>query len=99
MRYSKGKESTAWANWSCGAAPQTTSICIRLSRRADNGIEYLHETYGPEAVREYLRQFVRPITPRCARRSQPESEALKEHFERMYAVEGGSCKPRWTVIR
>jgi hypothetical protein len=58
-----------------------------------NGIEYLHETYGPEAVREYLRQFVRsyyaPLRAQIAARGL---EALKEHFERMYAVEGGSVQ-------
>lgn len=54
------------------------------------GIEYLHERYGEEAVREYLRQFTRnyfgPVMRAVAERGLP---ALREHFEKIYAIEGG----------
>ncbi len=57
------------------------------------GIEYLHATYGEEAVREYLHQFARsfyaPLTESLVARGLV---ALEEHFGRMYALEGGSVR-------
>lgn len=54
------------------------------------GIEYLHRTLGEEAVREYLRRFTRsyyaPVTSDIRERGIP---AIREHFERIYAIEGG----------
>jgi hypothetical protein len=54
------------------------------------GIEYIHNRYGEEAVREYLRQFTRayyaPLTEAIRERGLP---ALREHLERIYALEGG----------
>jgi hypothetical protein len=52
------------------------------------GIEYLDQRYGPEAVRDYLRQFARayykPLTAALKARGLA---ALKEHFEHIYQVE------------
>lgn len=54
------------------------------------GIDYLHERYGTEAVREYLRQFTltcyAPVRARLAKKGLP---ALKEYFEKVYAAEDG----------
>jgi hypothetical protein len=58
-----------------------------------SGIEYLHDTYGAEAVRDYLRQFARSLyAPLREQISARGLQALKEHFEQMYAVEGGSVR-------
>jgi len=55
-----------------------------------NGIQFIHEKYGAEAVREYLRQFVAafyaPLKSEIKRRGLA---ALKDHFEKMYRTEGG----------
>ena len=55
-----------------------------------NGIQFIHEKYGAEAVREYLRQFVEayyvPLKSEIKRRGLA---ALKDHFEKMYRLEGG----------
>jgi hypothetical protein len=63
-----------------------------------SGIEYLHETYGSEAVREYLRQFARsfyaPLREQIVARGL---DALKEHFEKLYATEGGSIRIETTL--
>ena len=52
------------------------------------GIEYLHAHFGEDAVREYLRDFTRvfyaPVIEDLKKRGLI---ALKEHFERIYAVE------------
>jgi len=57
------------------------------------GIEYLHEDYGDEAVRDYLWQFARsfyaPLTAALERRGLV---ALEEHFRRVYALEGGAVR-------
>ena len=57
------------------------------------GIDYLEEHFGPEAVREYIEQFAAayhgPLTDALSRRGLI---ALKEHFERLYRIEGGSVK-------
>ena len=61
------------------------------------GIEYLHERYGEQAVREYLRQFARafykPLTEDVNQRGLV---ALKEHFERTYRTEGAEVRLRMT---
>ncbi len=53
------------------------------------GIEYLHSNFGPDAVREYLRQFTlsyyAPVREQLRSRGL---QALKEHFERIYQIEG-----------
>jgi hypothetical protein len=57
------------------------------------GIEYLHENYGEEAVREYLWQFARafysPLTDALRRRGLA---ALEEHFRKVYELEGGEVR-------
>jgi len=57
------------------------------------GIEYLHERYGEQAVREYLGQFARtfyaPLTEDLRRRGLV---ALEEHFRRIYDLEGGCVR-------
>jgi len=54
------------------------------------GIEYLHENYGEESVRQYLWQFARafyaPLTEELKRRGLV---ALEEHFRKIYELEGG----------
>jgi hypothetical protein len=51
---------------------------------------YLQERYGDDAVRDYLHQFARsfyaPLTRAVTVRGLV---ALKEHYERIYAMEGG----------
>ena len=53
-------------------------------------IEYIHERYGEQAVRDYLWQFARsyyaPLTVEVNRRGLA---ALAEHFRRVYEIEGG----------
>jgi len=55
-----------------------------------NGIQFIHEKYGAEAVRQYLRQFVEayyaPLKAEIKRRGLA---ALKDYFEKMYQAEGG----------
>ena len=52
------------------------------------GIDYLEENYGPDAVTDYLQTFARtfyaPLTKALGERGLV---ALKEHFERIYALE------------
>jgi hypothetical protein len=59
------------------------------------GIEYLHSTFGPQAVRDYLWQFARafygPLTEALKSRGLV---ALQEHFERVYQVEGSAVDLR-----
>ncbi len=54
------------------------------------GIEYIHRHYGPGAVRDYLRQFAAdfyaPLTEAVKERGLV---AMKEHIEKIYAMEGG----------
>ena len=55
-----------------------------------NGIQFIHEKYGAEAVRQYLRQFVVTYhAPLKAEIKQRGLVALKDHFEKMYRLEGG----------
>lgn len=57
------------------------------------GIEYLHVNFGEESVREYLRDFTRNYyAPLRAKLKEVGLEALKEHFERIYAIEGTSIE-------
>lgn len=57
------------------------------------GIEYLHERYGDEAVREYLRGFAATYYgPLIAALRERGLIALKEHFERIYAAEQGDIR-------
>lgn len=56
-------------------------------------IEYLHESYGEQAVRDYLWQFARafyaPLTEDLSRRGLV---ALEEHFRKIYDLEGGEVR-------
>ena len=53
-------------------------------------IDYLEQQYGPEGVREYLRQFASafyaPVKQQLQRRGLI---VLKERFEKVYELEGG----------
>jgi len=54
------------------------------------GIEYLHAKFGEQAVRDYLRQFTNSFyAPLKADVGKRGLVALKEHFEKVYAQEGG----------
>ncbi len=61
------------------------------------GIDYLEAHYGEEAVRQYLRQFAKafygPLTADLRNRGLT---ALKEHFARIYELEGASPRFRLT---
>ena len=51
------------------------------------GIEYLHERFGEDAVREYLRAFTRAYyAPLIEAVKSRGLAALGEHFERIYAA-------------
>ena len=53
------------------------------------GIEYLHEHYGADAVRDYLHQFtITYYAPLIGRLKEEGLSALKEHFEKIYEIEG-----------
>ena len=57
------------------------------------GIEYLHEYYGADAVRDYLRRFtITYYSPLVERLKNEGLSALKEHFEKMYEIEGGEIE-------
>ncbi len=57
------------------------------------GIEYLHSHYGPQAVRDYLGQFTRAYYAPLREKLQREGlSTLKEHFEKMYKIEGGQIE-------
>ena len=57
------------------------------------GIEYLDRHHGGEAVREYLRRFVcsfyAPLITSIKTRGLG---ALKDHFEKIYGLEGGRIR-------
>ena len=57
------------------------------------GIEYLHEHFGEEAVRQYLHDFTlsfyAPLREELKRRGLV---ALRAHFEKLYEIEGGNAK-------
>jgi len=62
-----------------------------------NGIEYLHKTYGEGSVREYLRNFTRTYyAPLISDVKGRGLIALKEHFDSLYEVEGGSVEITFT---
>ena len=57
------------------------------------GIEYLHENFGEEAVREYLRRFTLSyFSPLTTRLKKEGLSSLKEYFEQLYAREGGDIE-------
>jgi hypothetical protein len=59
------------------------------------GIEYLDRNYGPEAVRHYLRRFALSYyAPLIAEINGRGLIALQEHFETIYAREGGRIHTR-----
>ncbi len=68
------------------------------------GIDYVAELYGPEAVREYLRDFATgyyaPLRKDLAQRGLA---ALKDYFENLYETEGGeaeiTCSEDELVVR
>ena len=57
------------------------------------GLEYLHDRYGEDAVREYLRAFAKafyaPLKDELRRRGLA---ALEDHFRRIYSLEGGQIR-------
>jgi hypothetical protein len=57
------------------------------------GIDYLETRFGEEAVREYLRRFTlayyAPVIEQIRERGL---SALQEHFEKIYASEGGEVE-------
>ena len=56
-------------------------------------IEYLHENYGEEAVRQYLRQFAKSYyAPLTASLSNRGLAAIEEHFREIYDLEGGEVR-------
>jgi len=54
------------------------------------GIEYLHKNYGEQAVRAYLRQFALVFySPLKKTLNECGLVAFKEHFQKIYKIEGG----------
>lgn len=57
------------------------------------GLEYLHERFGEESVREYLRQFTKAFyAPLIEKLKTGGLGVLKEFFEKKYAIEGGEAE-------
>ena len=57
------------------------------------GIEYLHEHYGEDAVREYLREFTLTFYAPLRQALREKGLAvLKDHFEAVYRQEGGEAQ-------
>jgi predicted ArsR family transcriptional regulator len=57
------------------------------------GIEYVHQCYGAQAVRDYLRRFAASYyAPLTAAMRQRGLAAMKEHLERVYQTEGGTIE-------
>ena len=57
------------------------------------GIEYLHEQYGEQAVRDYLREFALSFYAPLRRALREKGlAALKDHFEALYQIEGGTVQ-------
>ena len=57
------------------------------------GIEYLHEHFGENAVREYLHEFTLTFYAPLRQALQANGlVALKDHFEAMYRQEGGDVQ-------
>lgn len=60
-------------------------------------IEYLHQRYGGEAVRRYLRQFAGTYYSRLTYALKTRGLiAMKEHYENIYAIEGGEVDFEYT---
>ena len=61
------------------------------------GIDYLDQKFGEEAVHEYLREFTNsfyaPLKQEIRERGLP---PIKEHFEKVYEVEGGEVEMEMT---
>jgi len=56
-------------------------------------IEYLHMNYGEEAVREYLIRFTRVFYATLSENLRERGLiALREHFEKLYDIEGGEVE-------
>ena len=52
------------------------------------GIEYLHEKFGKDSVREYLTQFARAYySPLISSIKEQGLLAIKEHYEKIYEIE------------
>jgi hypothetical protein len=61
------------------------------------GIEYLHEHYGADAVRDYLRRFASTYyAPLSAALRERGLIAMKEYLEHMYEIEGGDISLAWS---
>jgi len=57
------------------------------------GIAYLEQRYGAEAVRDYLRQFALTFYAALTLSIRERGlVALREHLERIYALEGGQIR-------
>ena len=62
-----------------------------------NGLTYLAQRYGEQAVRDYLRQFALPFyAPLTEDIKNRGLKALQEHFEKIYATEGGEIEIDFT---
>ena len=60
-------------------------------------IEYLHEVFGEEGVREYLWQFARAFyAPLTAALNSRGLMALETHFRNIYDLEGGNARFIWS---
>lgn len=54
------------------------------------GIEYIHDVFGADAVRDYLRQFTRTYYADLTEEIEIRGlAALRDYFEEIYAAEGG----------
>ncbi len=61
------------------------------------GIAYLEQCYGAEAVRDYLRQFAATFYATLTQAIKERGLiALREHLERIYALEGGTIHVAFT---
>ncbi len=61
------------------------------------GIDYLDQKFGEEAVREYLREFTNSFyAPLKQEIRECGLSAIKEHFEKVYEVEGGAVEMEMT---
>lgn len=57
------------------------------------GLQYLEQHYGEDAVRQYLRQFASSFyAPLIKALRERGLIAFKEHFEKIYQIEGGSIQ-------
>ncbi|MBN1291219.1 MAG: hypothetical protein JXB48_05205 [Candidatus Latescibacteria bacterium] len=60
-------------------------------------IEYLHRHFGSEAVSEYLRKFTRTYyAPLTVKLNNNGLVALKEHFQKIYDIEGEKIEISFT---